>query len=184
MNICSSQFSPFFLCSTLLFACETSWTGLWIIFSFLPHVLSLCLSDLLSETFPQFHLPFFYKVFYFYFHIFNFQEIFFVLSSVFFFFNNILFLSHGCNVFSYLANVINASLGKFFSPCIISVSSKLLLFCTLIYLVEAFLKNIFIRGCQNSWSSLTVSLIVECHAVPVDGGSLVSVSSDSSTWAC
>ena len=129
------------------------------------------------------HLPFFYKVFYFYFYIFNFQEIFFVLLSVFFFYS-ILFLSHGCNVFSYLANVINGSFGKFFSPCIISVSSKLLLFCTLIYLVEAFLKSIFIRGCQNSWSSLTVSFIVDCHAVPVDGGSPVSVSSDSSTWAC
>lgn len=96
-------------------------------------------------------------------------------------FYNILFLSHGCNVFSCLANVINASLGKFFSPCIISVSSKLFLFCTLIYLVEAFLKSIFIHDCQNSWSSLTVNLIVECHAVPVDGGSPVSVSSDSST---
>lgn len=156
-------------------------------------------SELFSLFFPMFclfvFLTYFLKLFLsFIFHFFTkfFTSIFtflifkkyFLFCQVFFFFNNILFLSHGCNVFSYLANVINASLGKFFSPCIISVSSKLLLFCTLIYLVEAFLKNIFIRGCQNSWSSLTVSLIVECHAVPVDGGSLVSVSSDSSTWAC
>ena len=45
----------------------------------------------------------------------------------------------------------------------------------------SFLENFFICGCLNGWSFLTVSFIVECHAVPVGGKSPESVSSGIST---